>query len=275
MVVRIIEIEPWRMFSASLSHPHSVARLAPGDIHLWCADLNRAVPSLGMLAGTLSADELARASRFRFENDRTHFILRRGILRMCLGNYLDVAPSLLRFAYGRHGKPALDDTLGKGNVSFNLSHSNGIALYAFTRDGEIGVDIEQVHASDDLESLAARFFSPTEYQALAALPDTKKQEAFFSLWTCKEAYVKARGQGLALDLDQFTVSVTPGQAKLLSVVGDPAEASRWSFYEFSPVHGYVATVAIEAHGCHLACRRWMHWTWMQTTTSRHAACCAK
>jgi len=226
----------------------SVARLAPGDIHLWCADLKRAAPYLRMLARTLSADELARARRFHFENDRTRFILRRGILRMCLGSYLDVAPSLLRFSYGRNGKPTLDDTFGKGDIFFNLSHSNGIALYAFTPDGEIGVDIEQIHAIDDLKSIAARFFSPTEYRTLAGLPDAKKQEAFFNCWTRKEAFVKALGDGLARPLNSFEVSLVPGEpVRLLGIADDPEGASRWSVQSFTPAASYVAAFAVKGH----------------------------
>jgi 4'-phosphopantetheinyl transferase len=245
------------MFSAAFSYPHSITRLAPGEIHLWCADLDRAARYLPMLARTLSADELARARRFHFENDRTRFILRRGILRMSLANYLDVAPSLLRFSYGRHGKPALDGTLGKGNVFFNLSHSNGITLYAFARDSEVGVDIEQVHAIDDLQSIAARFFSPTEYQTLASLPDDRKQKAFFNCWTRKEAFVKAKGVGFTLPLDSFEVTLAPGEpARLLQVGGNSREASHWALCDLQPSPGYVGALAVEGHSSRVA--RW-HW----------------
>ena len=253
-----MQTESWPMFSALFSYPHSIAGLAPGDIHLWCADLNRAAPYLRMLARTLSADELARASRFHFETDRTRFILRRGILRMCLGNYLGVEPSLLRFSYGKNGKPALDEPLGKGNIFFNSSHSNGIALYAFTDVGEIGVDIEQIHAIDDLKSIAARCFSPTEYQTLVGLPDASKQEAFFNCWTRKEAFVKAKGLGLTLPLNSFEVALAPGEpARLLQVSGNSWEASCWALCDLQPLSGYVGALAVEGHGLHVARWQWV------------------
>ena len=102
-------------------------------------------------------------------------------------------PDQLQFCYGKNGKPALVRKWGKGNINFNLSHSEGLALYVFTRDREIGVDIEHIRDIPEMDQIAARFFSVRENAVFRALPESKKKEAFFSCWTRKEAFIKALG----------------------------------------------------------------------------------
>jgi 4'-phosphopantetheinyl transferase len=142
-------------------------------------------------------------------------------------------------------------------LRFNVSHSHGLALYAVTRRRKIGIDIERVRPISGPEQLAARFFSAGENAELCALPEHVKHEAFFNCWTRKEAYVKARGEGLSLPLNQFDVSLNPGEpARLLRVERDPQEAARWSLQGLTPAPGYVAALAVEGHGWRLACWEW-------------------
>lgn len=200
------------------------------------------------LTQTLSSDERSRAERFHFERDRRHFIVGRGLLRTILGRYLGLRSSQLQFCYGPRGKPALAETVSesKAKLYFNLAHAAGLALYAVTNDREIGVDLEQIHPIADMDQIAERFFSAQESAALRALPPEQRQEAFFNCWTRKEAYLKASGEGLAQPLDQFSVSLGPGEpAKLVSIAGDFQEASRWFIQAFSPANGYVAAVAVQ------------------------------
>jgi 4'-phosphopantetheinyl transferase len=200
------------------------------------------------LAQTLSEEEHRKAKCFHFEQDRKRFIVGRGVLRTILGLYLGVEPSLLRFCYNSHGKPYLADRFGGGALQFNLSHSHELALYAFTRGREIGVDLEYIRYIPDAEQIAASFFSARENTVLHTLPTSQKQETFFNCWTRKEAYIKAIGNGLAQPLDKFDVSLAPGEpARLLSVDGAPEEASRWSLKALTPAPGYVAALAVEGH----------------------------
>jgi len=202
-------------------------------------------------------DERMRAERFHFERDRKRFIVRRGILRTILGCYLSIEPSRLRFCYGKNGKPALADTSGKGRIRFNLSHSEGLALVAFTRDREIGVDIEHIRDISEMEQIAERFFSVREYTVFRVLPKSKKKEAFFNCWVRKEAFTKAIGDGLSWPLDKFDVSLILGEsARLLRIEGDSKGASRWSIQDLKPASGFAAAFAVEGRSGRLHCWQW-------------------
>lgn len=171
------------------------------------------------------------------------------MLRELLGRYLLVNPCELRFTYNRYGKPALDRKLHAERLSFNLAHSGGLALYAFTRDGEVGIDIEQLRDDLGSEEIARQFFSVEEITALTALPEHLRTEGFFNCWTRKEAYIKAQGEGLSLSLQSFDVSLTPGEAALLLATrDDPQEASRWSMRALLPGEGYAAALVVEGVG---------------------------
>jgi len=234
--------------------PEAPARpvLAGDEVHVWCASLDQ--PS-AKYADLLSGDEQARAQRFRFEQEQRRFVVGRGLLRTILGRYLNLPPQNLVLKYGEYGKPelALESSLQRS--SFNLSHSGDLVLYAFTCEIEIGIDLEQIHPIPDVQQLAEQFFSPLERAELDALPAQRKLEAFFSGWTRKEAYLKARGDGLVYPLDQFSVALAPEEpARLIRVKDEPQELARWSLQTISPAPtpGYVATLAVAGHALRLA-----------------------
>jgi 4'-phosphopantetheinyl transferase len=214
------------------------------EVHVWRAVLDVSSPYVGRLSRMLSDDERRRAAGFHFERDRSRFIVTRAYLRILMGHYLQKEPTEIKFSYGPNGKPFL---AGEGAVDlrFNLSHSHGLAVYAVTNGREIGVDLEYNSENMDIEAIAERFFSAQESAALKSLPDHEKSKAFFACWTRKEAYIKARGEGLSVPLDSFSVSLIPGKpAELLDVQGDP-EISRWSLMELVPEARYVGALAVE------------------------------
>ncbi|HEY7414459.1 MAG TPA: 4'-phosphopantetheinyl transferase superfamily protein [Ktedonobacteraceae bacterium] len=227
------------------------------EVHVWLAELEQPARTVQQLASVLSEDESLRARRFYFERDRRRFIVARGVLRRILGWYLDLPPALLQFTYGPRGKPSLLAASGGERLRFNVSHSHELALYAVTRDRELGVDIEFMRPLDDAENIARHFFSASEQATLRSLPASLKHQAFYNCWTRKEAYIKATGEGLSQPLDEFDVSLAPGEpAKLLSVVGKPDEVRRWSFEALQPPAGYAAALAVEGAGWNIACWRW-------------------
>jgi 4'-phosphopantetheinyl transferase len=230
-----------------LSVPQRLDReLTTGEIHIWYASLDTPISQFW---GLLATDEKKRAGRFHFQADRKRFIVRRGILRTILGYYLSIEPSQFRFYYGKNEKPALADTFGKEKVHFNLSHSEGIALYAFARNREIGVDIERIRDISEMGQIAERFFSKRENAVLQALPKSKKKEAFFNCWTRKEAFIKAIGDGLSYPLDRFDVSLVPGEpARLLKVEGYSKVAPQWSIQDLKPASGFAAALAVKGAG---------------------------
>lgn len=245
---------PFPLFSP----PPLNLELAPDEIHVWYASLDHPVPRFQGLAQLLSSDERMKAERFHFEKDRKHFIVGRGILRTILGCYLSVEPSRLRFSYGKNGKPALADTFSKGTIHFNMSDSEGVALYAFTQEREIGVDIEHIRDIPEMEQIAEQFFSARENAIFRALPKGKKKEAFFKCWTRKEAFIKATGDGLSRPLGKFDVSLVPGEpARLLRIEGDSKRASRWTIQELKLASGFAAAFAVEGRRWRLRCWQWL------------------
>jgi 4'-phosphopantetheinyl transferase len=202
----------------------------------------------------LSADELARAERFRFRKDADRYTVARGLLRTILGQYLCRPPEQLRFRYGAMGKPELAADGGAFDPRFNLAHSRDLAVYAVTRGRRVGIDIEYIRAERADLRIAERFFSTREIAQLRALPLHAQREAFFACWTRKEAYLKAKGDGLALGLDRFDVSLAPGEpAALLATRDDASEAGRWSLCDLFPRAGYASALAVEGHDWRLSC----------------------
>jgi 4'-phosphopantetheinyl transferase len=221
-------------------------RPLPGDeVQLWRVDLEAIGGEESRWQQVLSSDELTRAARFHFSRDRQRFVASRALLRMILAGYLTTDPGGLTFAYSKKEKPSLDAAFANSGITFNISHSGGIALLAFTRGREIGVDVEQVRRDSDLEGIARRFFSTHEQSQLAALPAEEKVEAFFRCWTRKEAYIKATGDGLSLPLSQFDVSLAAGDTNaLLATRPDASEAGRWLLQEIPGGPGHIAALCV-------------------------------
>jgi 4'-phosphopantetheinyl transferase len=213
-------------------------------IQVWLAILDVPADEKAELADYLSADEQARASRYGHPQVRERFTVGRGLLRRILAGCLDCDPRELAFGYGPHGKPHLLGAPGVA-MSFNISHSGSVAVYAVARGQAVGVDIEQIRPDRATHELAQRYFATGEVKALRDLPAEERVAAFFRCWSRKEAFIKAIGDGLAFPLDEFEVSLAPGEpAALLAVRGDPAAARTWSLHDLVAPPGFAAAVAV-------------------------------
>jgi len=253
----VVQMSYSSLFAPSWSRPPKTLLLGDNEVHVWRASSELLSSRVQALQQDLSEEELERAERFHFQRHQSHFIAARGLLRTILGRYLKTEPRRLRFRYGPKGKPELAGDTSSRALRFNVSHSHGLALYAVTDDRQIGVDVERIRPDVAGEKIAERFFCPREAATLRQLPAEVRQEAFYTCWTRKEAYLKAIGEGITLRLDQFEVSVTPGEpAVLLSINGDSKEASYWSLKELAPEPGYVGALAVKGHGWDLRCLRW-------------------
>lgn len=173
-------------------------------IHLWRVRLTDLVNQEERFLELLSPDEVQRANRFRFPQHRNRFILARGILREILGLYTSRQPQEIAFDYGPRGKPYLKNN--DLELQFNVSHSDDVAVYALSQNAEIGVDIQKIEAGHH-ESVAKRFFSAEENKQLQQLPEEERAEGFCQLWACKEALIKAVGEGLYVSLGDFSVAL--------------------------------------------------------------------
>jgi len=231
--------------------------LGTNEVHAWLIDVEADDSVIAELGAVLSTEEHSRCMKFRFQADRRRYLVSHGALRQVLSLYLGIAPQQLKFTHGRYGKPCLEGAPAPGDLRFNLSHSGDKALVGVTRGREIGVDIEFIQSQFDWERLAERFFAPQEVEMLRGLVHESRNRAFFSCWTRKEAYLKAKGLGLQLPLQDFSVSLAPGEpATLLSHKTEPGEVDRWSLAEVSAGPNYVAVIAVEGHGWELKSWQW-------------------
>jgi 4'-phosphopantetheinyl transferase len=226
--------------------------LGDNDIHVWKTNLKRDDHFIQYLLKILSEDERIRAERFFQKKDQISFIVSRGMRRIILSYYLNEEPSEFRFEYSQYGKPSL--ATAEGSLNFNLSHSSGLAVYAITRHQKIGIDVERIISNFPCEETAERFFSQRENKELQEIEAGKPTEhAFFTCWTRKEAYIKARGEGLSMPLDQFDVSVSPHKpAKLLANRINSRDIARWNLMDIVLYPGFVSTLAVEGDSLRLS-----------------------
>ena len=233
--------DPTLLTTAWLAAPAKL-ELPPDEIHVWRASLRLEPQVLELLTPALAPDERSRAARYVFPRDRESFMAARGILRNLLGLYLDQPAGSLEFEYGSSGKPAIrSGRLGDPSeaIRFNLSHAHSLALYAFARGREVGIDLERSQADFDGESVAQRAFSARELAELRALSPESHAEGFFVRWTRKEAYLKARGEGFQIPPDSVDLS------SALERPNDSYSGSggRWRLISFRPGPEMVAALA--------------------------------
>lgn len=202
-------------------------------------------------AALLSPSERERASRFAFDRDRRRFIVGRAWLRRLLAERLDAPPESIALTRGAHGKPAVAPRSAGSDVRFNVSHCDDLAAYAFSTGREIGIDVEAIRVFPDADDLAARFFSPREYEAYRSLAPRDRPPGFFACWTRKEAFIKALGEGLSHPLDAFDVSLVPDEpAKILRVANTDGDCCGWSLECFVPAPGFVGAIVTETRSGH-------------------------
>lgn len=211
----------------------------PATVHICYARLDPPDSVIAQMEQTLSADEWARLRRFHFARDARRYAVRRGVLRHLLGDYLAIPPAEVAFVYGPQQKPALAQPLAESGLHFNLSDSGEMAVYAFAQGQAIGVDIEEHRDYPDARQLAQRFFSPVEAEWLNQQPEPQTSLAFLRCWTCKEAVVKALGDGLMAPLQAFTVAHWQRPPHLLWPTAPTAE---WSVHLLNPPTNYTAAL---------------------------------
>ena len=202
-----------------------------------------------------------KAERFRFEELRRRFVAARGRLRQLLATYLNISAEEIKFEYSDRGKPQLADSLNHHSLQFNISHSQNLALYAFNSQERVGIDLESFRSLDDAANIARRFFSAQEYELIASLEGDKQQQVFLQVWTIKEAYLKATGEGLSGSIDAVEISFQGDEPTGLAAIGgNPQLAADWLVHSFTPAHKFIATVAIESKFNKIQQKQMKFWT---------------
>lgn len=222
----------------------SPAQVGPDEVCVWWASLDQVARDGDRLERHLSADEQEKARRFAFERDRRRYIAGRAALRMILGHYLAIKPVEVSFRYGRYGKPLLDGT----DISFNMSKSAGCAVYAVTRNRQIGVDVELLREIAGMEEIAKQFFSKPEYELLCCRPESIRHKTFFECWTRKEALVKSVGAGLTIPLHSFDVSENPKESvRTVRLKGDLGNECLWTICDLEQYSDFAVAVSVESN----------------------------
>ncbi len=216
--------------------------LGPEEVQVWYLLLTDYSDATTNYWAQLSIDEKARAELFAFEQDRTRFVIGRASLRRLVSRYIGVAPTGVQFRYGNYGKPELFQS----SLCFNISHSGNLIIFAFVWRRRVGVDVERLGRLERFEEIVRHEFAAAEYLELMSLPEPLRRRAFFNCWTRKEAYIKAKGEGLSIPLRQFQVSMVPGlPARLLQHQDGTEELLRWNWAELAIEAGYVGALVVE------------------------------
>lgn len=208
------------------NEPPQDCALSDGEVHVWAADLDE-ISLVREFAPVLSPDETERAARFHFQKDRRNFIAARGLLRTILAYYLKTSADSLQFSYAEKGKPSLAADCQSGDLNFNLSHSDGLAVYAMARNRQLGIDVESLRPFADMKEIASRCFSTEEQSAVHSLESPEQEEKFFRYWTRKEAVLKCTGEGFSNVPDKIMDAPFDGIIQ-----------------ELQPAEGYISTLAV-------------------------------
>ncbi|WP_413165286.1 4'-phosphopantetheinyl transferase family protein [Capilliphycus salinus ALCB114379] len=217
----------------------TVYPLLPGSVQVWSVEFGLLGEQLGQFERVLSPDERQRANRYRQKQDRVRYIVVRGVLRMILGGYLGLSPSEFEFSYSERGKPQLK-THSTG-IEFNVSHSEDKGLLAIALNRRVGIDVEYIRSIEVLQ-LAKRFFRESEYLFLRGLQQKEQLKAFFQLWTAKEAYVKATGEGLA---GLETVEISLSELESAENLTVDCRGFQWGLQSLDLGENYCAAIAVE------------------------------
>jgi 4'-phosphopantetheinyl transferase len=229
-------------YRAAMTQP-----LGPNTVHLWYtqSDDLTAPAALDAYLGLLSPDEHTRHARFLNERARHEYLLTRALCRTVLSRYAAVGPADWRFRANQWGRPEIDCPSPEyADLRFNLSNTRGLVVCAVAQGGEIGVDVELIDRAGSLLEIADRFMAPVEARDIAGLPPDTQALRFFTYWTLKEAYIKARGRGLSIPLDKFWFHLDAASPARLVLAPDMDDtAAGWTFAQLQPTGRHLLAIA--------------------------------
>lgn len=221
--------------------------LIANNIHIWYIPLNIETP-FSHVFSILSTDEQEKANNFYFEKHKKHYVYRRFALRKILSKYYNIDPKTISFSYNDYQKPYIEDNIHL--LQFNMSASNIMAMLAITKNDLLGIDIECIKPIDDIINIAKQFFSSKEISNFLLIPEYKKLEAFYTIWTRKEAFIKAIGDGLSYPINNFDVSFLPRDPiKIFKINNSTSEATKWSLtsFDFNYLNNlYITAIIIKS-----------------------------
>jgi 4'-phosphopantetheinyl transferase len=226
--------------------------------HVWVIPLDVSMLEMDGLAETLSPSEWRRADAYHYDADRFRFIAGRATLRTILARYLKEDPADIEFEYETRGKPKLAGRFGSGDLQFNMAHCEDIAVLALARGRCVGIDVERERDLDDFEQLVKTICSSRQVDDFKTLRSDDQTGAFYRLWTRKEAWLKATGNGIATSLEYVEPSFLPGDTVRYQSLpeGFSTSVNKWSLFDFIPRPGFIAAVALDGEVQRLSLSKW-------------------
>jgi 4'-phosphopantetheinyl transferase len=205
----------------------------------------------------LSPEEVSKARRFRFGQDRSKYICTRGILRYLIGRIVRHPAKEIDIVYNEFGKPSLLHRQNAEHIEFNVAHSGDLALLAFSKNIRIGIDLEKEQPDIEFLQLAQLILSPYQFTQFVGLPREMQQREFYRCWTLKEAFCKAIGRGMSLPYSSFDLSfLENGPPRLLRLDSEPDSCGHWTLRDFIVDVGYVGALAVESTSHQLYLWEW-------------------
>jgi 4'-phosphopantetheinyl transferase len=229
-------------------------QVTAGEVHVWHTTFASDAGTAPELWRVLSEDEQQRADRFSPSLHRRRFVAARVFLRSVLAKYLDIEPASIRFTYTSKGRPELKDNT---DLVFSVSHSDDLGVIAVARNRMLGIDVEMIRNNLDIPGLSRRFFADAEWQRIRDAPLHEQDRLFFSLWTCKEAFLKARGLGLNGSLNDFAINFSPTRGECAVQIFDQSNCTQWSIRELNFDKHAASAIAVEGEIHNLRCTPWI------------------
>lgn len=224
------------------------------EAHVWLVNIDQQTHKINNYWRVLNSEEQQKANLFKFEKDRSCYIIARAVLRILLGNYLAKPPESIVFKTIKNGKPFVYNSK---DVQFNISHSKNCILLGFVKKHQIGIDVEYTKRPIEVELIAKSFFAEEEVNNLLALDKCYQNEAFYNCWTRKEAFIKALGDGLAFPLNEFVVSLDCEKtAILLNTKWNEKEKENWTLEAIQVQKNYTAAMAIKGKIVAIECYKY-------------------
>jgi 4'-phosphopantetheinyl transferase len=221
------------------------------EIHLWCAYFDEINDEalLSKYRNLLNIKERQQERRFYFPRDQRRYLVTRALVRIVLSWYAPIAPHNWTFDTGRYGKPTITNDEGWATeISFNISHTDGLIVLGITRRHALGVDAENLRTREPSIEIADSFFAPEEAAALRLLPEQQRRRRFYEYWTLKESYIKARGKGLALPLDRFCFKFSEHSVEI-SIHPDLCDLpSNWRFWQLDLAPDFLTAICLRREG---------------------------
>lgn len=228
-----------------------------GEIHLWSALLDQPDEIINRFYSVLSEEEKYRINKYKFKFLRDRQTVSIGLIKSLISNYLNIKTEEINFVQNKYGKPSLHPELNEIDLQFNVSHSEHLGMFAFTTGQELGLDVESIQETPNLNEIIDMCFSDFEKEWFYKSEPGLQEELFYKVWTGKEAFIKAIGTGLSFPLKEIEFKINSKKIiEFKSINGDLSYRRKWNIYTFNPLPNFISSLVVETNGLKIRKYSW-------------------